>query len=346
MRIFQALFEAGRELSATIDLDELMVKIMEGVRKICEVEASSLLLLDSEGKELSFKVALGEKGEEVRKVSLSVQEGIAGWVARHGEPLMINDVSADQRFSDRFDRESGFETRSILCVPILWDNKILGVVEAINKMGGREFSKTDQDNLTIFAQQVSIALHNSRLIDDLHNFFTNVIEILVEAIEAIDPVSKGHLIRVARLATGIAREMKLEREEYRQLYYASIIHDIGRLKGKGTESEHLHPLLGAEMVASITILKGAAGLIKFHHERSDGTGYPQGISEEEIPLAARILALAEAYDELCAERGGGKGSLKIPLDFLMEAEVSFDRQVIEAFKQVVEKGMLESIYGT
>lgn len=336
VRALQTLFEAGQELNAAIDLDDLMVKILEEAKKICDVEASSLLLLDPEGKELFFKIALGGKGEEVKNLSLPVKEGIAGWVAIHAEPLMINDVNVDPRFSGRFDKQSGFQTRSILCVPILGEGKVLGVVEAINKRGEGKFLKDDQENLTIFAQQASIALHNSRVINELHNFFTNVIEILVEAIEALDPASKGHLLRVARLATAIGREMELRKEEYRNLYYASIIHDIGKLKRSDVDIERLHPLLGAEMLTSITMLKGAAQLIKFHHERSDGSGYPQGLKGEDIPLAARILALAEAYDGNFSEDTS---------TFLEKASTHFGQEVADAFKRVIDEGILESIYG-
>ncbi len=344
MRFLETLFESSQELNATIvDLDELMTKIMMGARKICDVEAASLLLFDSKGKELSFRIALGEKGEEIKRLSLPAEEGIAGWVAKHGEPLIINDVGMDPRFSDRFDKQTGFRSRSILCIPIFWKDKVLGVIEVINKSNQEGFSKIDQENLTIFAQQTAIALHNSKLLEELQDFFVNTIEVLVEAIEAVDHSSEGHLLRVARLATGIAREMNLEGDDYRKLYYASMIHDIGRLKRKGLDQ--FHPLLGAEMIGSIILLKEMAEIIKFHHERYDGSGYPQGLRGEEIPLLARILSLAEVYDEAMIGRIEDREFReRFTVEFLEKIE-SFGPKLGKVFSEAIQKGLLESIYG-
>lgn len=332
---FKTLCEIGKDLSATMDLDELLTKIMEGARQICEVGADSILLLDKKKDELYFRIALGEKGDEIKKITLPVEEGIAGWVAKSGEPLIVNDVSADPRFSKKIDDVTKFKTKSILCVPIRFKDEILGVIEVLNKSNEKGFTDTDLQYLTVLASQAAVALNNSLMVDELHNFFINTIEILVIAIESLEPESKGHGVRVARLATAMARHLKIDKKDYEDLYYAALIHDIGKLKTE--EPKQLHPLIGAEMVKSIKLLQGTVPLIKYHHERFDGTGYPEGLKEEQIPLGASILAIAEDFEEKfmrlrIKDRSAFQDMEKI---FLTDVNKRFSLEVATAFEEVI-----------
>lgn len=332
---FKTLCEIGKDLSATMDLDELLTKIMEGAKQICEVGADSILLLDKKRDELYFRIALGEKGDEIKKITLPVEEGIAGWVAKSGEPLIVNDVSADPRFSKKIDDITKFKTKSILCVPIRFKDEILGVIEVLNKSNEKGFTDTDLQYLTVLASQAAVAFNNSLILDELHNFFINMIEILVIAIESLEPESKGHGVRVARLATAMARQLKIDKKDYEDLYYAALIHDIGKLKTE--EPKQLHPLIGAEMVKSIKLLQGTVPLIKYHHERFDGTGYPEGLKEEQMPLGASILAIAEDFEEKLMrlrikDRSAFQDMKKI---FLTDVNKRFSLEVATAFEEVI-----------
>lgn len=332
---FKTLCEIGKDLSATMDLDELLTKIMEGAKQICEVGADSILLLDKKKNELYFKIALGEKGDEIKKITLSVEEGIAGWVVKSGEPLIVNDVNADPRFSKKIDDITKFKTKSILCVPIKFKDEILGVIEVLNKSDEKGFTSTDLQYLSVLASQAAVALNNSLMVDELHNFFINMIEILVIAIESLESESKGHGVRIARLATAMARQLKIDKKDYEDLYYAALIHDIGKLKTE--EPNQLHPLIGAEMVKSIKLLQGTVPLIKYHHERFDGTGYPEGLKEEQIPLGARILAIAEDFEEKLMrlrikDRSAFQDMKKI---FLTDVNKRFSLEVATAFEEVI-----------
>jgi len=333
--IFKTLCEIGKDLSATIDLDELLTKIMEGAKQICDVKADSILLLDKKKEELYFRIALGEKSDEIKKVVLPVGEGIAGWVAKSGEPLVINDVSIDPRFSKKVDELTKFKTKSILCVPIKFKDEILGVLEILNKSNEKEFTNADLQYLTVLASQAAIALNNSQLMDEFHNFFINMIEILVLAIEALEPGSKGHAVRVARLATAMARQLKFNTKDYETLYYAALIHDIGKLKID--EPKQLHPILGVEMVKSIKLLQGTIPLIKCHHERFDGKGYPEGLKGEEISLGAGILAIAEDFEEkIMSLRIKDRSAFhEMKKNFLTDANKRYNSIVTAAFEEVM-----------
>ncbi|MFH1563134.1 MAG: HD domain-containing phosphohydrolase [Nitrospirota bacterium] len=332
---FKTLCEIGKDLSATMDLDELLTKIMEGAKQICDVKADSILLLDKKKNELYFRIALGEKGEEIKKIVLPIGEGIAGWVAKSGQPLIINDVSLDPRFSKKVDETIKLETKSILCVPIKFKEEILGVLEVLNKSNDEEFTNEDLQYITVLASQAAIALNNSQLMDELHNFFINTIEILVMAIEALEPESKGHAVRVARLSTAMARQLKFNKKDYENLYYAALIHDIGKLKIE--EPKQLHPIIGAEMVKPIKLLHGTILLIKSHHERYDGKGYPEGLKENAIPIGASILAIAEDFEEqlLSMKIRDRSAFAELKKKFLSDANIRFNPEVVSAFEEVM-----------
>ncbi|MBI4055107.1 MAG: GAF domain-containing protein [Elusimicrobia bacterium] len=158
----ELLLEVGRLLSSKLELEELLYTVMELATKLVGAETSSLLLLDEEKRELYFDVALGRAGRQVKPVRLKLGEGIAGWVAQKGMPLLVPDISRDPRWSPQADAKTGFQTRSILAVPMILKGKVIGVLEAINRLEG-EFQKEDLRSLESFASQAAVCIENARL---------------------------------------------------------------------------------------------------------------------------------------------------------------------------------------
>ncbi len=136
--------------------------IMAKIQQLIPSEAWSMLMVDEERKELSFELALGEKGKDVASFRVKIGEGIAGWVAQTGKPTIVNDTSKDPRFASRFDSETHFKTRSILCAPLISRGRTIGVVQVINRLGGK-FSKTDLDLLLTLVEPCAIAIENAIL---------------------------------------------------------------------------------------------------------------------------------------------------------------------------------------
>jgi len=162
------LFETiSRAVSSTLDLQKLLERVMEITKSVMGAEACSVLLPDESGGELVFTVALGEKGEEAREFKIKPGQGIAGWVLQNGEPLLIKDVKADGRFYRELDDKTGFETRSMIAVPLLVKDKSLGVIEVINKVNGGQFDKVDEDTLVTMAGQIAVAVDNAKMAEDL-----------------------------------------------------------------------------------------------------------------------------------------------------------------------------------
>ena len=152
-------------VSTVLDLDHLLELIIETATTMMNARASSLLLVDRRRRKLYFKVATGEKKEEIRKFEVDIGQGIAGLVAEKGEPLLISDVTKDPRWFKKISESIGFETRSIACVPMKVEGETIGVVEIIDKEDGSPLRKEDLEILTAFAEMASTAIINARKID-------------------------------------------------------------------------------------------------------------------------------------------------------------------------------------
>lgn len=156
------LVEINGIINSTLNINKLLSIIMEMIKNIMNTEASSLLLYDEDMEELVFKVALGEAGDELsEKYRVKLGQGIAGWVAFHKEDTIVNDVYSDERFDPMYDKSTGFRTRSILCSPLLFKGKLLGVIQAINPIGRAGFDEEDLNIFRIFSNQAALAVQNA-----------------------------------------------------------------------------------------------------------------------------------------------------------------------------------------
>ncbi len=159
-----ALVEISKIINSTLDLDALLTMIMEIIKQVLNAESGSLLLIDESGGELLFRIALGPSEKELKeKARLKLGQGIAGWVAAHGEPLRIPDVSQDKRFDPSMDETLGHKTLSILCVPLQVQGKTVGVLEAINSKNPGGFSDDDMELFMAFSSQAAVAIESARM---------------------------------------------------------------------------------------------------------------------------------------------------------------------------------------
>ena len=161
------LEDIGRLVVAGSDLDRLLHQILALCESVVEAEAASILLVDERTGELGFAAATGEKADAVKRLHLSPGEGIAGWVAQHGEPLLVPSPVGDERWSSRVDELTGFRTASVICVPVQLQDRVVGVLELINKIGADRFSEADTDLLATVAAQAALLIENARLLKRL-----------------------------------------------------------------------------------------------------------------------------------------------------------------------------------
>lgn len=351
----ESLVKVNQIVNSTLHLNELLSLIMELTTKLTKAEASSLMLIDEEHNEFVFEVAIGEKKEKLKKIRLPVTEGIAGWVAKNKRPLSISNVQKDPRFSSKIDKEVKFESKSILCVPLLIKDRLIGVVEAVNKIGEEGFSQDDLELLQAMANQEAIAIENARLYEDLKDLFFNTIKALVITIEAKDPYTHGHSERVMIYSQAIAQELNLSNDEKETIRLAGLLHDIGKIGideaiirkiERLTDEEFAqikkHPDIGAEILKPIKQLQAIVPGVWQHHERYDGYGYPKRLKGEEISVAGRILAVADTFDAMTSDRPYRKGlSHQRALDEIKEHACSqFDPEIANAFLKAYEEGII------
>ncbi len=162
-RKFEIFIEINNLINSNYtDVRILLTRILESAMKLTEGESSSLLLLNQESNKLFFEIALGPKGPEVKKFSLNLGEGIAGWVAEHKTSLIVNDVDRDKRFFADVSKKIGYRTNSILAAPMHIKNDCVGVIELINKQNGKSFNQEDLDWLEIFSTQAAITIQNAK----------------------------------------------------------------------------------------------------------------------------------------------------------------------------------------
>ncbi|MDI6735932.1 MAG: GAF domain-containing sensor histidine kinase [bacterium] len=186
-------------INSTLDLQKLLKIIIRLTTKVLHVESSSIMLLDEKKNELIFEVALGEKGKEVKRISFPADKGIAGWVISHQKSLLVPDVTKDTRFYQGVDLITRYETKSILCVPLQIKERIIGVLEAINKIAGN-FEQEDMTLLEAIANQVAIAIENAQLYKKLEqkveflSFASHEVKTPLTAIKALlEMVLEGKL---------------------------------------------------------------------------------------------------------------------------------------------------------
>jgi putative nucleotidyltransferase with HDIG domain len=347
------LSKLSQILNSTLDQQEVRRRAMEAVTQLMRGEVGSLLLVDEEKQQLYFEVALGDREEDIKKIALNLGEGIAGWVAQNGEPLIVNAPEEDPRFFKGVDERTEFKTRNLICAPVKVKEKVVGVLEAINKQGGEDFNGEDLSLLISLADQVAIALDNARLYQELEEMFFQTAESLATAIEKRDPYTGGHTKRVTSYSLAIAKYLPLSLAERKCLRIASVLHDIGKI---GIEDQILrkperlspeefntikhHSDMGAEIIEHIRQLREIIPGVKYHHEQLNGSGYPHGLKGKDIPMLARIVSVADTYDAMTTDRPYRKALEKeVAVGELRKyAGTQFDKEVVEAFIQAYQRG--------
>jgi len=172
------LISVESSINSTLDLSQLLTYLMTCATKVMKAKDSSLMLVDERTNELVFKIALGEAGSQVQEFRIKMGQGIAGQVALSGEPIVVSDTSKDERFDASIDMATGFETKSIMCVPITLREKVVGVIEVLNAGYSGPLTEEDLDIFSAFASTAGIALQNARLFSAIQNSFEHICNLL------------------------------------------------------------------------------------------------------------------------------------------------------------------------
>lgn len=343
----ETLIDTSLVFSSILDLSELLNIVLNKAEEVMEAEASSVFLIDKAKRELYFITARGEKGKEAKEIRVPMGKGIVGWVAEHGRPLLVPDVTKDPRWFKGVDKKTKFVTRSIIAVPLISKGKIIGVSEVLNKKGNRYFNENDLELFEALGHQIAVAVENASLYAELDELFLSSIRAIVEAVDAKDPYTKGHSARVVEYSLLIGESYdNLSKDELKQLEVSAILHDVGKIgvpdkilgkTGKLTPVEYAymqrHSEFGSAIIEPIAKLRELIPNILHHHEQFDGRGYPHGLQGNKIPLFARIICIADSFDAMITDRPyRKKRNTKKALDELeKQSGTQFDPKLVKIF---------------
>jgi PAS domain S-box-containing protein len=340
------LYDIGKELTSIIDLDLLFSRILLCLSNAFGYERTGILMIDEITNKLAIKATTKPFADWEKSRLIELGQGITGHVAKTGKPYLSNDVSKDTRYIT-FDKN----TKSEVAVPLKLGNKLIGVIN-VERYKKDAFDKDDIRILTLVANQAAVAIENSGLYKSLEDSYLDTIKALVSAMEAKDHYTRGHSERVRMYALKVANELRLNEEESRDLNYAGFLHDIGKigvtdylltkvepLTKEEYETIKQHPDIGYSILKDVKHLKGTCEIIKCEHERYDGSGYPNGLMKNAIPIGARIIAVVDAYDAMTTDRPYQKAILKKDAinRLKQHSGTQFDPKVVRAFLKILKK---------
>jgi len=345
-----SLFEISRSVNASLRPSQVLRTITETAVRITAAKACSIRLLNRERNELTAAASYGLSLDYLSKGPVRLSESAVDREVIGGRTMTILDVRHDPRI--RYREEAAKEGLvSLLCLPLRRANEAFGVLRVYSGARHR-WSPRERRLLQAFAEQAAVALDNARLHEDLRKNYFETVSALARAIEAKDPYTMGHSERVTDYALQLGRALQLTGEQMETLRFAATLHDIGKI-GLTDESlarsghldmteeilVRMHPLIGISILQPVEFLGPTLAPVRYHHERWDGKGYPEGRAGEDIPLLARVLAIANLYDRL--QTGSpGKPALS-PRQAIQEvrrvAGTVLDPNLTEVFLEMVEQ---------
>lgn len=342
------LYEVARSITSTLRLNEVLELISQSAMVVMNAKGSVIRLLDDESDEL-VPVAMSGLSDEYWSKGRVV--GMASELNRRalaGEPVQILDVKDEEAFQyPEAAKSAGLS--SVLSVPMRTRSGRRGVIRVYAKRR-RRFSTGEIELLTTFAEQAAVAIENAALYEDIRRNYYETVRALTTAVEAKDSATYRHSERVTEIADRLAEALGMDEHDREMLRFGSILHDIGKIgveedalearEGETLEQVfyRMHPLIGVSILEPITFLHSVQPTVKYHHERWDGKGFPEGLSGREIPLHARIVAVADVFDRIQRPEGvsGAKQSSKEALlEVVSRAGTELDPEIVGKFHRMM-----------
>ncbi len=344
VRVYEELsliYSLSSKLGAELDIATICLQVVEEINRVLGVKTILLMLLDEKSGTLSIQYCTEKVRERVETMRVASSAEPFAQIFARKKCVVIPEGEAATGFPLPF--------KEALWVPLVTDNRNIGMLIAADKVNGKEFRSQEIKLIDALSGEIAAAIKKAQLYERIKKLFMSTVEALASAIDAKDPYTYGHSRRVAHISEAICRELGLPGEEIQFIELAALLHDIGkigtperilqkpgRLQPKEMEVIKEHPLQGAHILSTIDELQEVMAWIRQHHERYDGRGYPGKVTAEDIPLPARIIAIADSYDAMTSDRPYRKamnpGKVMDIMDDLAGSQ--FDPHVFKAFKSV------------
>lgn len=346
LKALMPLYESSKTFYGEMSLDRLTGAISEQLAKSVNAEQVAVLLTDpSSGESPRFH---GQSAFPQNGLITPVSGEVLDWVARTREPLTVKEGG----ISNLPPELSGIpRPGAVMYIPLLTNGSLVGILRVKKAGADEQFADAEVEMLSIQASQAAIAIHNAALLRDLENGYLDALAALANALEARDTETRGHTERLSSNSILIAHQLALSHEDVESARVGALLHDIGKIgvpdnilrkAGKLTPEEYAvikqHPVIGDRILAPLPQLQKARAVVLGHHERYDGTGYPYGLAGDDIPVAARIVTVADAFDAITETRVYHAGeSVVRALEELKHGKgAHFDPKVVDAFFDVIQ----------
>jgi putative nucleotidyltransferase with HDIG domain len=365
-RRLNSLLQCGTELAASSKLSSTIMDTLKFAVQETNASCGYVMLLDDQRKDtLITETAFGLDGEFDFPSEMEIGSGLSGFAAKAMQPISVSSSGDEQREYDGITEG----VRAAASVPLAVkpfssvgqsaDDQLLGVMTLLNQNTSEAFGDDDMELLRTLGSMMSVAISNSRMEERRRTTFLLTLESLATALEARDEYTRGHSQRVCEVSLMIGEKMGLGPEAIEELRVGTILHDIGKIgvpdailnkRAKLTDEEFeimkSHPVVGYEICMPLMLSEGVLMIIRNHHEKLDGSGYPDGLKGGELPLSLRIVCVADAFDAMSSRR-----PYRSVLDpNLVLAELSrcagsqFDPVVVEQIKELLGTEQLHELY--
>ncbi len=347
----RALMSVGQVINSSLGLRRVLEEVMDSLISLMRAERGFLMLREPDG-ELAVRIARGIAHVNLDEEAFKVSRTVVRRVVESNAPVLTTNAQADPRFDGQMSI-AAFQLRSILCVPLKLKAELIGVLYVDNRAHAGIFKENDLELISAFADQAAVAINSARLFEELQDShrelekaYQATLEGWVRALDLRDKETEGHTQRVTILTHRLARAMGVGDADLVHITRGVLLHDIGKMAipdgillkpGQLTEDERKliqkHPVYAYEMLSPIDFLVPAIDIPYCHHEKWDGTGYPRGLKQDEIPFAARIFPIIDVWDALTSDRPYRKAMAQDEVRQLIKADSGkhFDPLVVEAF---------------
>ena len=314
-RHLASLHRVSERLAEARDSDRLADATLSAVLDVISADRTAIVLRRRDEGNGGFEV-LAARSRTSPGERFSVSHTLVSNVIEHGVSVFAHDASHDARFADGQSVVTQ-RIRAVMCVPLRTTDDILGALYADSQSGAGRFNEADLELLAAIGNQAGMALHRMRLMNELQNLLLDTIKAMAATIDARDGYTHRHSERVAALTAQLARELGLSDAERETAELSALLHDVGKIAvpdailnkpGKLTAEEFAdmqkHPVHGVQILGNIqsATVKAVLPGVQYHHERWDGSGYPEGLKEEAIPFLGRLVGVADFYDALTSAR--------------------------------------------
>src|SRR3989339_288294 len=339
--------KVGKGISNMDNIDTFLELILETMTNALNAEISCIMLYDKQKNELYGKTLFGIESSEFKNYRLIIKKNSLLSQIQQNKKLMIIDDNLDTPHSLK--GQKPFFEYPMICTPLVYRDKFSGVII----VGGGEISESigDQDRSLVYnlASQTAVAIENSTLNTDIEKTYFETISALALAVDVKDKFSRGHLDRVGVYCTVIGKQLGLDDEDIKNLQSAARLHDLGKIgipddvlskKGPLSDEEWLlmrkHPEIGESIIKPIRSLNNLCDIIRHHHEKLDGTGYPDVLKSEEIAPLVRIITIADIYDALTSDRSYRQRlRSKEASQILRQMDKQLDQDIVEIFLETI-----------